>query len=836
MRGNAWRFARTVARRDLHRSLRGLRLLFLCIFLGVATLATIGSLSAAITSEIAVRGAVLLGGDVQASMTQRRATAQEREALSKAGRLSETIRMRAMTSRSGSASAAVLIELKGVDDAYPLYGQLEVDGAATQAPSASDIFIAPELAHRLGARRGDPLRIGDTNFQVAGIITHEPDRVGEGFTLGPVAIVSMQGLARSGLVQPGSLYTTKYRLQMPPGSSPRALVESLNSRFANSGWELRDRDRAAPGASRFFDRMGQFLTLIGLAALVIAGIGVGNGVASHLHQKRDGIATMKMLGGTSGDVGRVYFLQIGMVGLLATAAGLVVGALLPAAAIAAAGDLLPVQPGLRLHPAALAASAAYVMLMALLFVLPPLARARRQPVASLFRKDLADQGPLERRMILHVAAAGAAIVALALGTSDEPLFAAGVLGSIAAVFLLLTLIGWGVSRATRALPPPRRPLVRLALSNLHRPGAQTVALVVALGLALTLFVTLAAVQTSLAAEIAKTVPDRAPNQFVLDIPSERRVEFTSVVRAQAPGAEINLVPALRGTITAYGGQRVVDLKELPPGAWFLRGERGLTYSADIPEGSAVVAGSWWPADYRGPPLVSLDREVARVLDIAVGDSIAVNLLGREIEARIASLREIQWDTMGFNYILVFPPSTLEAAPHSLAATIKMDRGSEPAVSRALLAAFPSVSIIEVGDIIARVTTILDQMAAAILFAASIAILAGIAVLIGALAASRQARSYDSVILKTLGATRGQILAAQTLEYALLALIVAAVSLALGLAGGWYVIVQIFDFGWRPDWSTILATLLGGIGLTLGIALIGSLPLLAVRPARALRHL
>jgi putative ABC transport system permease protein len=836
MRENAWRFARDVARRDLHRSLRGLRLLFLCVFLGVATLATIGSLSASITGEIAARGGVLLGGDVQASMTQRRASAEERQALGEAGRLSETIRMRAMARRSGSASPAVLIELKGVDNSYPLYGQLEVDGSAAQAPSANRIFIAPELADRLGAGRGDPLQIGEADFQIAGIITSEPDRVGEGFTLGPVAIVSMRGLARSGLVQPGSLYTTKYRLRTPPGSSPRALIDSLESRFPDAGWDLRDRDRAAPGASRFFDRMGQFLTLIGLAALVIAGIGVGNGVASHLRRKGDGIATIKMLGGTSGDVGRIYFLQIGMVALLATGAGLVAGALLPAAVIAAAGDLLPVQPGLRIHPAALAASAAYAMSMTVLFVLPPLARARRQPVASLFRKELADQGPLDRGMILLVAAAGAAIVALALGTSDEPVFAAGVLGSIAAVFALLALIGWGVRRAARALPPPRRPLVRLALSNLHRPGAQTVALVVALGLALTLFVTLAAVQTSLAAEIDHTVPDRAPNQFVLDIPSERRAEFTSVVDAQAPGAEINIVPALRGTITAYGGKRVADLDELPPGAWFLRGERGLTYSSDVPEGSAVVAGSWWPADYRGPPQVSIDREVARVLDIGVGDSIAVNLLGREIEARIASLREIQWDTMGFNYILVFPPSTLEAAPHSLAATIKMDRGLEPAVSRALLAAFPSVSIIDVGDIIAQVATILDQMAAAILVAAGVAILAGIAVLIGAVAASRQARSYDSVILKMLGATRGQILAAQTLEYALLALIVAALSLAFGLAGGWYVIVQIFDFGWRPDWPTILATLLGGIGLTLGIALIGSLPLLAVRPARALRHL
>ncbi len=234
--------------------------------------------------------------------------------------------------------------------------------------------------------------------------------------------------------------------------------------------------------------------------------------------------------------------------------------------------------------------------------------------------------------------------------------------------------------------------------------------------------------------------------------------------------------------------------------------------------------------------MSLDREAAEILDLKVGDTLTVSVLGREIEARIASLREIHWDTMGFNYILVFPPSTLAAAPHSLAATITGNEASEAALTRALVTAFPSASVIDVGEIIGQVSTILDQMATAILVAASVAILAGIAVLIGALAASRQARSYDSVIMKTLGATRAQILGAQALEYGILALVLALVSLGLGLTGAWFVIVELFEFTWQPDWFAVLGTLLGGAGLTLAIALLGSLPLLAVRPARALRAL
>jgi putative ABC transport system permease protein len=839
MSAGGWRLALILARRDLHAGLQGLRLLFVCLFLGVATLAAIGSLTAAITTELSARGQSILGGDVEIQMTQREATAEEKAAFRAIGEMSETIRMRAMAQRADAADGegAILTELKAVDGAYPLYGAMTVEGGApAPALAADEILIAPALAERMSLRIGDSLRYGTAPFRVAAIIAEEPDRLGEGFTLGPVALVSMEGLARTGLVQPGSLFVSKYRVRLPGNASPETVAERLRDDNPSASWQVRTRDRAAPGASRFFTRMGQFLGLIGLAALIIAGIGVGNGVASYLRLKRDGIATLKALGATSQDVSRIYLAQIFMVAAIAIAAGLLVGALLPPLLIALAGDVLPVRPGFAVHWLPLATSAAYGLLVAYMFVLPPLARARMFPVATLFRDGLEEGARMDRRSLLLAGLAGLAVVALAVGTARDPLFAAGVLGAVAAVFLILYGIGHAVRWAAKRVPQSRRPLLRLAIAGLHRPGAQTVALVIALGLALTLFVALAGIQTSLSAEIERSVPERAPNQFVLDIPSAERGRFESLVQQTAPGAEINVVPTLRGTIVAFGGQRVADLAELPEGAWFLRGERGVTYSAELPQGSDLVAGQWWPADYTGPPVLSLDREAAGVMGVGVGDMLTVSVLGREIEARIASLREIHWDTMGFNYLMVFPPSVLQTAPHSLAATIGMDAARESAVSRSLLGAFPSVSIIAVGEIIEQVGTILSQMSVAILLSASVAILAGIAVLIGAIAAARQARSYDSVILKTLGATRWQILGAQALEYALLAAILAAVSLALGLAGAWYVIVGIFEFNWNPDWAVVLGTLAGGAILTLGIGLLGSLPLLSIRPATALRQL
>lgn len=834
-----WAESWRIARRDINAGFRGLRLLLVCLFLGVATLATIGSLTAAITGELAAKGRVLLGGDIEVAMTQREVAPDQRAALSALGQVSDTIRTRAMARRvtpAAGAPDAVLTELKGVDGRYPLYGTLRLASGVYRPLAPDAVLVDRSLAERLLLRRGDPLRYGEATFRVAGIIAEEPDRVGEGFTLGPVAIVSLEGLARAGLLQPGALYESKYRIRLPAGADPEAVREGLEKRFPNEGWEFKDRDRAAPGAVRFFERMGQFLSLIGLAALVIAGIGVSNGVASYLGLKRGSIATLKVLGATSADVARIYLLEIGAVALVGIAAGLVTGAVLPLALVSLARDVLPIAPAFGIHPLPLAQSAAYGLLIAFAFALPPLARARSQPAAAQFRGGVESGGRIDRRSAIGVAAAAALVVLLALVTAREPLFAAAVLGAVAAVLLVLLGIGVVIRRGAARVPRPRRPLLRLALANLHRPGAQTAALVIALGLALTLFITLAAIQSSLNAEIARAVPERAPNQFVLDVPSDARDRFVAVVREHAPEAKLNIVPALRGTITAYSKQRVADLDEIPEGAWFLRGERGVTYAETLPQGSELVEGQWWPRGYKGPPLISLDQEAAKTLDIGVGDTLTVSVLGREIEARIASLRQVNWDTMGFNYVMVFSPNTLASAPHSLTSTIEMDDAHEGAVSRALLAAFPSASIIAVSEVVGQVRTILDQMTTAIVLSASVAILAGIAVLVGAIAASRQARAYDSVILKTLGATRWQILAAQGLEYALLAGALCLLALGLGTTAAWYVIVEVFEFRWAPDWPLVLATLAGGAVLTLGIGLLGSLPLLGVRAAEALRRL
>ena len=838
-----WRIAWRIARRDLSARFRGLRLLLVCLFLGTGALAAIGTLTGSIERELAARGASILGGDIEAEIWQRDLTAHEAAALAALGKLSSGERMQAMaTAGDPAAENAAPVSLKAVDDRYPLVGKLRLkDGRAVGAPLPGTVWLAEGAAERLGVAPGGQVRIGGQPLTVGGIIAEEPDALSEGFALGAVAIVRSDFPARAGLVAPGAMYRTKVRVALRPGIDPAQAIKRLQAQFPDAGLHLRSRDKAAPGAERFIESMGQFLELVGLAALAIAGIGIGGGVSSYLEARRGSIATLKVLGAGNQDIARIYLLQVAAAALVGSAAGLAAGVLVTPLLARALGTLLPVHAGLVLDLAALARAAAYGLLVALVFAAPPLLRARAFPAMALMRARVSPLAVPLRAALVPVGGGLAAIGALALASAAQRGLTAGFLAGTAGMLALLALVGWAIRRTVAHVPHPRDPLLRTAMANLHRPGSQTGALVTALGFGLSAFVLLAVIETSLEANIERKVPTRAPDYFVLDVPRARAAEFAAAVHQVVPQATIRTVPALRGAILAYGPAghmtRVADLKAIPDNAWALRGERGLTYADAVPEGNTVTAGAWWPKNYTGPPLVSVDEKLEDALGLKLGDQITISLLGVERTARIASFRRIDWDSMGFNYVLVFSPNAIADAPHNLAATIDIPAGARKSgLLRRLVRAFPASSVIETGAILRDARALLTQMGAAILAAASVTVLAGIAVLLGAIAAARATRLYDTVILRVLGASRGQLLLLQLAEYGLLAALLAVVALALGSGIGWLVITQLFDFDWLPDWPRVLAVLGGGIVLVTGFALAGSLPLLRARPAQALRDL
>lgn len=844
-----WALAWRLARRGLDWRFRGLRLLIVCLVLGTAALAAIGTLTGGIGRELAARGQSMLGGDLELTLAGREAAADELAAMRALGTVSQGVRLQAMARKAESADDAVPVELKAVDARWPLYGAFTVEGGRRAgAPQGMTAWIDPGVSDRLGVKAGDRLKIGQAELVIGGVIAGEPDRLSEGFALGPTVIVSEEALAASRLVQVGSMARWKYRLRLPQMADPAALADDFKARFASSGFQVKTRDRASPGLDRFVHRMGQFLVLVALAALGIAGIGIAGGVSSYLEARRASIATLKILGADAGDIVRIYLLQIAAAALAAIALGLLLGVGITPLLARALEGLLPIPPGFTFDAGALAVAGAYGLLIALTFAAPPLLDARRVPAMALLRARVAPLGRAWRvpLWVLPVGLGLTGIAALAVLTSPQPMLAAAFLGGAAAVFALLALIGRSLSWLAARLPRPKRPLLRMALGNLHRPGAQTSALVVALGFALSAFVLLAAVQTSIDANIAKRVPERAPDYFVLDVPRGAGAEtFRALVAREAPGAVVRMVPSMRGVVLAYGPEsamtEVATLKTIPEASWMLRGDRGLTYADEVPQGNVITEGRWWPRDYTGEPLVSVDEDQAKAIGLKLGDKLRISLLGTEREARVASLRRIDWSSFGFNYALVFSPNALEDAPHTYAATITLAAPEKrQAVRRAILSglvkALPESSVIEVGPVLGQARTLLGQVGTAIFAAASVAVLAGLAVLAGAIAAARAARQYDSVILRVLGASRGQLLALLAAEYALLSAVLALVALVLGGGTAWLVVVKLFEFDWAPDWGRVFAVLAGGVALVLVLAVAGSLSVLRTRPAEALRAL
>ena len=828
-----------IARRDLSARFAGLRLLLVCLFLGVGALAAIGSLTGAIRSQLEAEGRTILGGDFEVEVWQRLLNDEEKAFIGQYGTLSEGLRLQGMASTPEAASP---VELKAVDWLWPLVGTLTLeDGKQVGAPPPDTAWIAPGAAERLGVKVGDRFTLGTRQVRVGGIIADEPDRLSEGFQLGQTVIVPIELPAEAGLVAPGSMYQSKTRIAFNAAYDAEGVEKAIEEEFPGRGYDFRSAERASPGAERFVSRLGEFLTLVGLAALVIAGIGIGLGVNSYLEARRRAIATLKILGATSRDIVTIYALQIGAAALVGAGAGLIAGFAVTPLLASAIGDLLPVESGIVFDPWALLRALGFGLLVALVFAAPPLLRARDFPAMALMRSRETGLARVWKTYALPVGLGLAGIVALALIGSDQPLQSSLFLAGAAVLLGLLWLLGKAIRQAAKKAPRPSDPILRAGLANLHRPGAATGSLVTALGFGLAAFVLLAAVQTSLAGNIARSVPERAPDYFVLDVPKAGLDRFRQTIEDFAPGSQITAVPTLRGAVLAYGPQDnqtvVAEMEELPEGAWALRGERGLTYAAELPEGNSVTAGEFWPAAGPAQPEVSVDEELAQAIGLQLGDTITVSLLGVERTAQVTSLRRIDWESLGFNNVFVFSPNALEDAPHNFAATIDLPEGSNPSgLLRLLIDAFPSASVIEVGPILTEARAILDQVALAILAAAAVAVLAGLAVLLGAIAAARAARTYDTVVLRVLGASRRQLMGLLLAEFGLLSLVLAGVALALGTGLAWLVITQMFDFDWLPDWPRILMVLGAGLVLVLGFAVAASLPLLRARPAQSLRTL
>jgi len=838
----AWRLARRELRGGLGSRFRGFRIFLSCLILGTAAIAAVGSVSSSIGAGLRADARALLGGDVELRIHHRAATPEQRAYLAAAGRLSEVVGLRAMAGRMDGKERR-LVELKAVDGEYPLVGDFVVrDGTALDSALAPrdglhGLVAAESLLNRLDLSVGDRVTIGEATFRIAGILEREPDRATRGIQLGPRAVISLPALEAAQLLKPGALSQFYYRLILPPGTDSAAFRERLEQTFPDASWRVRDPAGAAPGLTRFIDRLTLFLTLVGLSALLIGGVGVGNAVHAFLMQRRPTIATLKCLGAPAGLVLRIYLAQILLLAALGIGIGLVVGALSPLAAAPLLADLLPVGMETGFFPRPLALAAAFGVLTTLVFSLGPLMLARDVPAAALFRQAVA---PARRRMrigdLAVLAGLASGLAALTVLTAQDRFLAVWFVAGATAAVATFRLAAFAVVRLAARWPRPRRPRLRLALANLHRPGAPTASVVMSLGMGITVLVAIMMIERNLSGQIEAVVEEQAPAFFFIDIQPDQTEGFEALVRSFPEAGEVRRVPMLRGRITAMAGVPVSEIEPPPHHAWVTRGDRGLTWSRTPPRsGSRIVDGEWWPEDYSGPPLISFDAEAAKAYGLKVGDEVAFRILGRRFVATIANLRQIDWASLGMNFVVIFSPGALERAPQISIATVQVGAASESALEAAVSQQFPNVSAIRVRDVVADVNRIMESIDVAMKAVAAVAILAGVLVLSGAIAAGRRRRIYDAVVLKTLGATRRDVLTAYLIEFALLGLVTAAIAAAAGSLAAWAVTAGLMHIEWSFSPGAAIWTTLLCVGATLFFGAIGAWRALGQKAAPLLRN-
>jgi putative ABC transport system permease protein len=793
---------------------------------------------------------VVLGGDASFSLIHRRLSADEQRFLAAHGSLSTIATVRGMA-RAASGDAA-LIEIKAVEPSWPRLGgpvfapSMSLDDALGERDGVFGAAVEEALLARLNLKLGDVIRIGEASFALRTVLVSEPDRLATGVGLGPRALISQAALDATQLVQPGSLvrWTTRVVMDGPNGapdnSAVQAFMDQAKRTFPEAGWDARSRLNVSPDFSRDLDRFAEFLTLAGLLSLVVGGVGVANAAQGFVDRKRATLAILKAIGATGSGVVALALLEFAIVALIGALAGAALGSAIPFAVDWLFGSLLPIPLAPSIAPSLIGLGLAYGLLTALAFSIAPLGRAHDVPVTTLIR-DLVEErrGWPRKRYLAGAALAGAALIALAVLTSPQRSIAAMVAGATVGAFLALRLVAFGLAYLARRTPQSRFVEWRMALAAIHKPGALTPTVVLSLGLGLTALVALTLIDASMRAELHDSEPGVTPSFFFLDVRGADAGAFVDFLKRETPGVKISETPMMRGRFVQLGGRPVEKVKPSDKVAWALEGDRGVTFAEKPPEGSEIVAGEWWPSDYSGPPLVSMEEEVAEGLGLHVGDTVVVNVLGRDISAKLANLRKVNWRSFAINFVLVYSPNALKGAPYTELVSAALPSevpDAELTLMRAVARQFPAVASVRVREAMDNIETLVAKLALAIRAATGVALTTSVLVLAGALAANRRARLADATILKILGATRGRLTMMFLIEYALLGAATAAFGVAAGTLAAYWVVERSMQFDFVFDWRAALAAAGGGLAITVGLGMIGAWRTLSQKPAAYLREL
>lgn len=833
-----------IALRDLRRGYRGFWIFFGCLALGVAAITIVTVLSSSLLSGLERDGKQILGGDIAVQQQFQALNDEQYQALeSHASRLAGYIEMITLL-RAGKTEKSILVSLKAVDDVYPLYGELKIQGGAALSESIRQVdgvwgaLVDASIIESNRTGVGDLIEFGEKTFRVIGVIENEPDRIASSgrFAFWPRVIVHRDSLESSGLLDFGSRSNFEYRIVLKEGLDPAAVQAAIEQRYPHLN--VRDFRNAAPNLSELVKRMGVLLTLAGLTTLLIGGVGVSNAVRAYMDTRLRTIAILKCLGASSRFVFRTYLLQILMLSALGVLIGIILGAAIAVAGSTTVERMLAVPINLSVSVPLLTLVVAYGMLTAMLFTLWPLAGALNTPPASLFRNAVSPERQPPSWKVAAVSIALAAVLAvIIIVTAYQKSFALWFVGGVTLAWVAFRVISAAIMRLARLASGRFSPVARLALANLHRPGAATADTVLAIGLGLSVLIATAMVSANLDRQITGMIPERAPDFFFIGIQSEQIDRFSSLVRETGGVSELDVLPYIPGRIVRIKGLDPYDALVDQEGEWMIDegGERAFSYTADPLDNAELVAGEWWMPDYQGDPLLSIHKDVASSFAMSLGDEMTLNILGREITGTVHNIRDLDWRSFQLNFAVMLSPEPLRSVPHSSVATAYVSEDFEFIVQDRIAAEMPNVTVLRVKEALNRAGALISQARNAARAISTATIVAGILVLAGIIVSENRRRAYESVLLKTIGASRRYILAAFSLEYLLQGSITSLVAVFVGSATSWAVVSALMGWDWSFMPLSAVNTAILGLAISLGLGMLGIMRALRHRPLLYLRN-
>lgn len=825
--------------------LRGLGLLVAGVLVGSAAVALVGAASQSLIDG-ARRGALeAVGGDLSLRLFHRPASEAELSALRLEGDVSISAELRPMVRavRDGRADgSSVLVELKGVDMAYPLYGEVKVlptiqlYQSLTQQGGVYGAVADPALFDALGLEPGDSVQVGDAQYQLRGHLVAEPDRAFRAFTLGPRLMVLSESFPATGIVEPGAEAYFYARVKLAPGVDGVAAMARIDRAFPDAGWRMVNAHEGVPGVERTLAMAHVLLLFIGLGVMLVGGAGISGAVRAHVTAKMETIAILKSIGTPPAIITLAIGAEVMAGAILGTLLGVGLGAFGPVLAAEALFGQLPFVLDAKPAFKPLFAAALFGLLVAALFAWWPLMGVKDMNARVLLRERIRHApGKLGAAGWLGACGILAALMGVVFWVSPMPaLTVAFLIGALVLATFYYTL-GWGFAHVVKTVAKNRSAHVRLALGNLYRVGAPTGPVVMALGLTLTLLVALDGLSVAASRHVQATLPESAPDLVAFSLKPEIAAALQTQLAASPLLERQRVLPFLHARLQAINRIPIRDV-EIPASLnWVVRGDRGVSFAALAPAGGVVTEGAWWDDAQARSPGFSLDADIAAKLGLGIGDALTLNVSGHVVEGPILNLRTVDWTGLDLDFPILATPGTLGAVPHTFAASLKAVPGEAGALEALIKTDFPDTPLIRVADVLRALAKALDAVLAGLQAAALLSGLAALVVLAGSVLQGLRERADDALLFKVLGARQHQLLGQLTVEFLGLGVLVALVAVPLGLGVAYGVARAAGLESAQVSLAGALALAVVAVLVTLGVGVLATLGVYTQAPARALRN-